>query len=442
MLYLGIVRLVASVQWIGYREKRKNACMSQTNKPERPQSLHHYIAEQLRSYIVQEGLTPNSKIPSEVALAARYQVSRGTIMKALEILVQEGICYRRRPQGTFVASIPQQPMSAHEHTIIQPQSILSQQQNPPAIGLVLPYLSSTFLSSILLGVEMVTRIAGYALNFAYAEFDWALEQYHLQQFLRQGVAGIILYPGDHAVEWQQNHFVSAEKTGRVEMLQHLQRQGVPFVMLDRYVPEIDCDYVVCDNIAAGYLPTEHLVAQGHRRIGFISITPPITTSIERHFGYVRCLQEHTLPVHEEDTLQSLRWSFSTSADGFRLPGIDRAGFEAVCQYLRREDRPNAVVVLNDTVAWCVIRAAQEVGLRVPDDLAVACCGGGNPEVYGRISLTSIAQPSAEMGQQGAYLLLDRITKRSSSTRHITLPVNLVARESSGAVQPKPLSPRL
>src|SRR5581483_1209901 len=103
--------------------------MSQTNKRERPQSLHHYIAEQLRSYIVQEGLTPNTKIPSEVTLAAQYQVSRGTIMKALEILVQEGICYRRRPQGTFVASVPQKHLSAYENPIVQPQPILSQHQN-------------------------------------------------------------------------------------------------------------------------------------------------------------------------------------------------------------------------------------------------------------------------------------------------------------------------
>ena len=405
--------------------------MDQTNKPARPQSLHQYIAEQLRSYIAQEGLGPHTKIPSEVTLATRYQVSRGTIMKALEILVKEGICYRLRPQGTFVAANPPEHVPVERNVIERPQSILSQ-QNPPTIALVLPYLSSAYLSKILLGVEMVTRIAGYALNFAYSEFDWALEQYHLQQFLRQGVAGIILYPGDHAVTWRQDHFVTTETMERVEMLRHLQQQGMPFVLLDRYVPEIDCDYVVCDNRASGYVATQHLIALGHQRVGFISISPPITASIERHMGYVHSVQEHRLPVYEEDTLQSLCWSFSTSPDGFRLPGIDQAGFEAVCAYLRRKERPDAVVVLNDTVAWCVIRAAQEVGLRVPDDLAVACCGGGNPEVYGRISLTSIVQPSTEMGQQGAYLLLDRITKRSSSPRHIKLPVSLIARESSEA----------
>lgn len=404
--------------------------MSRANERERPLSLHQYIAEQVRSYIVQEGLAPHAKLPSEVTLASRYQVSRGTVTKALDILVREGICYRRRPQGTFVAAVPQ-GYTAYKSAIAQPQPVLSQPASP-TIALVLPYMSSSFLSNILLGVEMVTRIAGYALNFAYAEFDWALEQYHLQQFLRQGIAGILLYPGDHAVEWRQDHFVSTEKTGRVEMLQHLQSQGLPFVLLDRYVPEINCDHVTCDNKVAGYAPTEHLVEQGHRRIGFISISPPITASIERHFGYMQCLKEHALPVYEEDTLQSLRWSFSNSAEGLRLPGIDQAGYNAICNYLRRKDRPDAVVVLNDTVAWGVIRAAQEVGLRVPDDLAVACCGGGNPEVYGRISLTSIAQPSVEMGQQGAYLLLDRITKRSSSTRHITLPVHLVVRDSSGS----------
>jgi DNA-binding LacI/PurR family transcriptional regulator/DNA-binding transcriptional regulator YhcF (GntR family) len=408
--------------------------MSLSNKQERPPLLHQYIAEQLRQYIVQEGLTAHEKIPSEVDLAARYQVSRGTIMKALEMLVQEGICYRLRPQGTFVAASPRENTSVHESTTARAPSIGSQQQNPPTIGLVLPYLSSTFLSNILLSVETVTRMTGYVLSFAYSEFDWALEQYHIQQFLRQGAAGIIIYPGDHAVEWRHNHFVSSEETGRVETLQHLQNQGIPFVLLDRYVPEIDCDYIVCDNKVAGYVTTQHLVELGHQRIGFISIAPHITASYERYVGYVQCLQAHALPIHEEDALQSLHWSFSTRADGIRIPGIDQAGYDGVCDYLRREDRPDAVVVLNDTVAWCVIKAAEEVGLRVPDDLAVVCCGGGNPEVYGRIPLTSIAQPSAEMGQQGAYLLLDRIAKRSSSTRHINLPVNLVVRESSGALQ--------
>jgi DNA-binding transcriptional regulator YhcF (GntR family) len=165
--------------------------MSRTDKQERPPLFHEYIAEQLRQYIVREGLTPHKKIPSEVALAAQYQVSRGTIMKAIEMLVQEGICYRLRPQGTFVASVPQNRTPAHENTIVQAQSLPQQQQSLPTIGLMLPYLSSTFLSSILLSVETVTRIAGYALSFAYSEFDWALEQYHIQQFLRQGVAGIL-----------------------------------------------------------------------------------------------------------------------------------------------------------------------------------------------------------------------------------------------------------
>jgi DNA-binding LacI/PurR family transcriptional regulator len=302
---------------------------------------------------------------------------------------------------------------------------------PPILGLIVPYLSSTFLSSVLVSVEMVARIAGYTLSLAYTEFDWGLEHYHINQFLRQGVSGIILYPGDHGIERRGNRYSSLETAGRVAMLQQLQQREVPFILLDRYVPEIDCDYVVNDDRAIGYTVTQHLVALGHEHIGFVSIDPPITSSAERYAGYEDCLHTHALPIDARNLLQSLHWSFITAASGERLPGIDSAGYQAVRGYLQREDRPSAVVVLNDTVAWCVIQAAEEVGLRVPEDLAVVCCGGGNPEVYGRIPLSSITQPGTELGRQGAYLLLDRIERRSSAPRHIVLSSDLVIRRSSG-----------
>ena len=93
---------------------------------------------------------------------------------------------------------------------------------------------------------------------------------------------------------------------RVETLARLQRQHVPFVLIDRYVPEIDCDYVVSDDSAGGYAATQHMVALGHQRIGFVSDNAQVTSIADRYAGYVRCLQEHGLPVEESLIMQEGR----------------------------------------------------------------------------------------------------------------------------------------
>src|SRR6266699_1522572 len=87
--------------------------MSQEKTTEPSLPLHRRIALSIRQDIAQKELAPHTRIPSEVALARQYSVSHGTITKALEALVREGILYRRRPQGTFVAPPPDKQPTRH-----------------------------------------------------------------------------------------------------------------------------------------------------------------------------------------------------------------------------------------------------------------------------------------------------------------------------------------
>jgi LacI family transcriptional regulator len=80
----------------------------------------------------------------------------------------------------------------------------------------------------------------------------------------------------------------------------------------------------------------------------------------------------------------------------------------------------------------VLHAAEDVALDVPGDLAIVSCGGADISTHARVPLTSIRQPAADLGQQAAHLLLDRITGRSSAARHVVVPVSLVVRRSCGA----------
>jgi DNA-binding LacI/PurR family transcriptional regulator len=260
-----------------------------------------------------------------------------------------------------------------------------------------------------------------------------LERYHIEQLLQAGAAGILIFPGDHAVERREGRLVSAGDLERVETLARLQRQHVPFVLIDRYVPEIDCDYVVSDDSAAGYAATQHLVALGHRRIGFVSDNAQVTSIADRHAGYVQCLQEHGLPVEESLVVQEgRRLGVRGVVASAQAPGDELSDRATLRAFLQRPDRPTAIVTTNEYVGLHVLHAAEDVGLDVPGDLAIVSCGGADISTHARVPLTSIMQPAADLGRQAAHLLLDRITGRSSASRRVVVPVSLVVRRSCGA----------
>jgi DNA-binding LacI/PurR family transcriptional regulator/DNA-binding transcriptional regulator YhcF (GntR family) len=428
--------------------------MSQEKTTEPSLPLHRRIALSIRQDIAQKELAPHTRIPSEVALASQYNVSHGTITKALEWLVREGILYRRRPQGTFVAPSPDQqptrtvseqpapyadPASGQAGPYTGVPTRISSTVTPLFIGMLVPYMADSFLHHSVLGVETMTRAAGFGLSFACSENDWALERYHIEQFLRQGVAGVIIHLADQHTVCQQpdGHLVSVHDQDHLEMLYMLQERNVPFVLLDRYIPEIECNYVTSDDFSAGYATTQHLLSLGHRRVGFMTITQQVTSCVHRYHGYRQCLLDHHLPFDETlllDTLSQMH-DFSSSAPILsHSPGQD--DLTRVCDYLSQPHRPTAVVAMNDYVALQVLQAAEYIQIAVPEELALVCCSSSDLDAYMRVPLTSIIQPMAEVGRQGAQILLDLIAHRFSGIRQIKLPVSLMVRRSSGADESK------
>lgn len=392
--------------------------------------LHRQIALDIQQDIVQRGLGPHSRIASEVELTRQYGVSHNTINKALEFLVHEGVLYRRRPQGTFVAAPAEEelPMQANGHERRDQAAVLQ-------IGLIVPYLADSFLNNIVLGVATEARTAGARLSFAYSENDWAMERYHINEFLEQGVAGIVLFPGDHPVELRDGRLVSTDGKERREMLLRLQEQRMPFVLIDRYVPEVECNYVISDDIAAGYAATQHLIGLGHQRIGLISVASQMTSGIGREIGYRRALAEHGIPIDESLLFPTLHLSGPSMLPGpLSTLALDPTDQARVHEYLQRADRPDALLAINDYVSLQVLQAAQDLELAVPDDLAFVCCGGGDIGAFTRVPFTSIIQPAADLGRQSMHILFNLIAQRTSNVQHVILPVSLVVRKSSGAAE--------
>lgn len=198
----------------------------------------------------------------------------------------------------------------------------------------------------------------------------------------------------------------------------IQQYDIPFVQIGR-PPEASAahiSYVDADNEAGAYLATSHLIQLGYRRICQLA-TLHNTAGADRDAGYRHALADRGLPI-DESLIEVSDFS-------------EAGGYQAMRALLDKQ--PEAVVAQSDAIALGAIRAIRDRGLNVPDDIAVVgfddmpLAGSANPP------LTTVRQPIARTGTLAVETLIDIVKTSPRPARHIVLPVELVIRASSGAV---------
>jgi GntR family transcriptional regulator, arabinose operon transcriptional repressor len=354
------------------------------------------LMSHIRERILDGSLPAGARLPTELEIAAEHQISRGTVRQAMSALVNEGLLERVRGRGTFV-----RPLLPIASPALRPAE--------RRIGLVLAHSSGSQLDlDILIGVEHAAKSRGYQVSFAYAEESLEELDRDINRLRADNIAGMIIFPVSDA--------------SYDESIWRLAADRVPFVLVDRYFPDLDSDYVVADNLGGGYRATEHLLILGHRRVGFVysSKGTLLTTSVrDRWQGYRRALLEYGQLYDEQLVFQ---WPHRSNTDP--------AG--ASDHLLLREGGPTAIFAVSDAVALELLQAAQRVGLRVPEDLALVGFDDLSFAAHLSPPLTTIAQPRLDVGLRAGHLLINRIEGQGTSPRHIDLPTSLIVRESCGA----------
>lgn len=191
--------------------------------------------------------------------------------------------------------------------------------------------------------------------------------------------------------------------------------SIPFVMVGRPDQARAVSYVDADNLDGARQAVTHLCDLGYERIGYIGAPLSTTAGIDRLEGFQRGLADRGGVFRSE-----LR------ADG---DFSEESGYDAIMEILPH--RPDAVFVASDTMAVGVLRAAQEQGVRVPDDLAIVSFDDLPSSESTRPRLSTIRQPIAETGAVAVELLLDVLAGRVASPVARVLPTHLVIRESTG-----------
>lgn len=278
-------------------------------------------------------------------------------------------------------------------------------QESMIVSLLITDITNPFFTTMARGAEDAAMRHGYRLMFGNSDESFSKEKDYVEMILSMRVDGVLFAPsGDQSKEH----------------LEWLQRQNVPFVLLDREVPGIDCDAVLGDSRDGAKRMVTEMIRYGHRRIALVNGAQDVSTARERQAGYIDALQEAGIEFDESLVMQT---SYSREQDLSVAPWME----------LDPEARPTAIFAANNMLALSVLKSVRSLGLRVPVDLSIACFDdfGWVEEANPFFSVAS--QPAYEFGEQGMQLLLDRIKNREEQPRQIVLPCDILMRKSVGRV---------
>lgn len=274
-----------------------------------------------------------------------------------------------------------------------------------ALGLVVPDLLHPFFAEIAKAISAETRKQGYSLFISSSDEDPDLEVQEIKQLLARRVDVIMVA----SAQWS------------VECFRTIEEHKTPYILIDRRFQGLVANFVGVDDEAVGVLATSHLIEQGCRRIAHIR-GPEVSTAVGRLEGYKQALATYNatpLPGH----IVSLGISGDHRGE--------KGGYEATRRLLLTDPRPDGVFCFNDPSALGAMRAILDVGLRIPEDVAVVGCGNLSYSDFLRVPLSSVDQGSENIGRYAADLALKIAGKKMPAKPKIELiPPRVVVRASS------------
>jgi len=268
-----------------------------------------------------------------------------------------------------------------------------------SIGLLINDVTNPFYSAVAKGVEDEARRHGYSLILCNTSEDPERELEYLHILLDKQVDGIIFGPIGENVEF-------------IRALAH----RIPLVQVDRRLEGVEIETVMADNEGGACRATRLLLERGHHRIGVMTWSAQIMVLSQRVAGYQRALAEANQPLDPALIAEVPRFN-------------PRLIVEAAAHLLMTQ-RPTALFALNNQLGLGALRAIRDLGLRIPDDVALIVFD--DLEVFDLMTprITAVEQPAMTMGQRAVQLLVGRIEGQAERPPQVAiLPTQLVLRES-------------
>ena len=270
------------------------------------------------------------------------------------------------------------------------------------IGVIVPDLGYHFFASVVKGIEEEAIARGYSLLLTQTSELYERELINVQNLSRGQVEGFIIS--------------LSQETTDYEHLKRLQRKGIPLVFFDRDAIDINVSKVMVDNVGAAYEATKHLIENGCKRIAFLAGPTNVTVSNQRQMGYEKALKDSGLKIDETLIVHG----------SYNL----RQVIELTNYLIDLQNPPDGLVVVSDRLAIGAMSAFRARNIRVPDDIAIVSFNDEPICTIVTPTLTSVSQPTMEMGRMAMSLLINQIEREESPVEVKVFKTGLKIRDSS------------
>ncbi len=277
-------------------------------------------------------------------------------------------------------------------------------QTTLTIGVLVPKLNSNFINSVLAGIEKVTTEAGYDIIIAHSGENFEKEKANALNLFHKRVDGIIVS--------------LSHDTLNLEHFKPFEEKGIPIVFFDRVEENSDTIKVIIDNYRAGYLATEHLIAEGCRRLAIITGSLTRNVYAQRYKGFADAHFDQKLSISDELVIIN--------------DLSEKSAVDCALKILNMNLKPDGIFITNDLVAALCMQTFKDHGIRIPEDIAIV---GFNNDIISRLvepRLSTINYPGSDLGQIAAKNLIDHLKGQADLKQTSTVIVrsDLIIRDSS------------
>lgn len=327
-------------------------------------------------------------------IAKRLGISASTVSRALRGSTEINAATREMVQA-LARELNYSP---------NPIALSLKEKKTKVIAVVVPEIANYFCSAVIAGIEDKANSLGYHVMIFQSHESYQKELINLQLMKARRVDGLIISVSNETKNG--NH------------LKDIINNGIPVVMFDRVCTDVDTPKVVTDDAGGAYAAACHLVKQGYKRLAHVTMAPHLSVTQNRMKGYTNALKHHKIALEK-------KWIAHCDFDYDSMK-------KTVQKLLKTKPKPDAILVSGERIALSCFEVLKELQLRIPEDIALVGFFDNPVSRFIDPPLTAVHQPTFDIGQSAARLLVEMIESNSLSHQYktIELKTTLEVRKSS------------
>ena len=281
------------------------------------------------------------------------------------------------------------------------------------IGIIIPDIVHHFFSKVINGIENVAAQRGYNVIVGLSNESFDKEVINMEMLANGSIDGFILSISKETLMQQDYHHFKATIN-----------QGMPIVMFDRVVDEINCDKVIIDDFKGSKKAVEKLIFNGCKNIGIITTKDYVSVGRLRTKGYLQALDDNKIEPKS---------SLILKVDDKLITEESLEKIEKEIELLFKNNKEiDAVFAVNELYAITAMKVARKLGKQIPEDIQVIGFTDGVLSKHATPTLTTVSQHALEMGEKAAKLLIDKLENEEEEETHQTIVIEteLIERDST------------